>query len=185
MNRSRRDLFGIGRPFALAEALEGFSDSLGPGVRKVRVLYEEEIRGVEAAPYAPRAYGSAALVDGRDVKYAYKAVDRSVLDALTDEAARLGADTALIVSGGFLTDFSHANAVFFDGREWFTPAGPLLPGTRRARLLSEGRIREADLRPSDLGRFAAVGPINAMLDLEDVVMDIAGIINRSEFGGVG
>ena len=184
MNRSRRELFGIREPFVLAERMEEHRDKFGPGLWKVRILYEKEIRAVEATPYTPRFYGSAALVDGSGVKYAYKAAERSALDALTEKAVRLGADTALIVADGFLTDFSYANAVFFDGDEWFTPARPLLMGTRRARLLSEGRIKEAALRPAELGGFIACGPINAMLDLEAVVMDIGSIVNQSDFGGL-
>jgi 4-amino-4-deoxychorismate lyase len=98
------------------------------------------------------------------------------LDALTRQAQEAGADTALIVSGGLITDFAYANAAFFDGKDWYTPAHPLLLGTRRERLLAQKRIHPADIRPSHLHRYLQVSPINAMLDLGEVVLDTADLI---------
>ncbi len=175
MIRSRRDLFGIMAPYGLQGALERASDSIGSGRWKVRVLYDTEIHSVEAVAYKPMPYASAALVDGGRVSYAYKTVDRPELDELTRRARAVGADTALIVSGGKITDFSYANAAFFDGRCWWTPAEVLLPGTRRARLLATGSISVTSLTPADLNRFISVSPINAMLELGEIMMDIGKI----------
>lgn len=175
MKRSRKELFGIEAPPGLEGALERASDSIGDGRWKVRVLYDEEIRGVEANLYIPRLYRRAALVEGGSVNYAHKTVDRPELDELTRRAEAAGADTALIVSGGRITDFSYANAAFFDGDSWWTPEDPLLRGTRRARLLSEGRITTAQLSVSDLYRFVSVCPINAMLPLGEIILDITSL----------
>jgi hypothetical protein len=130
MARSRRALFGIEAPIGLKGALERASAFIGEGRWKVRVLYDTEIRSVEAVPYKPKPCRSAALVDGGSVSYAHKTVDRPELDELT----------------------------------------------RRARLLAAGILSTVALVPSDLDRFVSVSPINAMLELGEVTMDIGKII---------
>ncbi len=179
MNRSVKELFNAPAP-DLPSALDGITDRLGPGVWKIRVLYDKEIREVHAAVYQPRPYRNAVLVDGGNVDYSNKTVERSELDELTVRAVAAGGDTALIVKGGLVTDFTYANAAFFDGQEWWTPNCPLLAGTRRARLLRAGLIRTLDIRPRDLGSFHKVSPINAMLDLDEVSLAIECIIQEPD-----
>ena len=179
MARSGKTLFGLeagaGPGAGLEEVLEGAAPSIGEGRWKVRVLYDTEIRSVEAAFYRPKQINTAALVDGGSVRYPFKTAKRSELDALTRRAEDAGADTALIVSEGRITDFSYANAAFFDGSRWWTPAVPLLPGTRRARLLAAGLISTADITPADLHRYVSVSLINAMLELGEIMVDIDSI----------
>ena len=179
MERSRRDLFGIEPDGYLEEvlgdALRLRASSIGEGRWKVRVLYDTEIRDVEAAAYQPKLINTAALVDGRGISYTWKTADRSELDELTRRAEAAGADTALIVSDGRITDFPYANAAFFDGSSWWTPDLPLLPGTRRARLLDDGRISAIPIAPGNLDRFISVSPINAMLELGEIMVDISSI----------
>ena len=134
MARSRRALFGIEAPVGLEGALERASNSIGEGRWKVRVLYDTEIRSVEAAPYQPKPYGSAALVDGGSISYPYKTDDRPELDELT----------------------------------------------RRAR--AAGILYTAALVPSDLDRFVLLSPINAMLELGEVTLDVRNIL-RTSYGG--
>ena len=43
---------------------------------------------------------------------------------------------------GLLTDTSIANIALSDGTHWYTPAHPLLKGTKRAALLEEGILQE-------------------------------------------
>ncbi len=183
MARSGEALFGLeagagsgsGPGADLEKALQGAAGSIGEGRWKVRVLYDTEIRSVEAAVYRPKLIKTAALVNGGSVRYPYKAADRPELDELTRRAEDAGADTALIVSEGRITDFSYANAAFFDGSRWWTPAVPLLPGTRRARLLAAGLISTADITPADLHRYVSVSLINAMLELGEIMVDIGSI----------
>ena len=51
----------------------------------------------------------------------------------------------LIVKDGYLTDTSIANIALYDGYTWFTPAHPLLRGTKRAELLNKQLIVEKDI----------------------------------------
>jgi len=181
MTRSRKVLFGIeseDRPDdTLEHALIEASGLIGEGRWKLRVLYDREIRDVEAASYSPKQIKSAALVDGRGISYACKFVDRSELEDLDRRSRAVGADTAIIVLSGRITDFSYANAAFYDGESWWTPAEPLLRGTRRSRLIEAGLIKTTVLTPADLDRFISVSPINAMLELGEIMVDI-GSINR-------
>jgi 4-amino-4-deoxychorismate lyase len=184
MTNSCLQLFGMKEPPDLIAALTGPEGLTGPGRWKVRVLYDTRIHAVEAELYRPGSYNSAALVDGGRVAYPHKTVERVPLDALTRRAQAAGADTALIVSGGLITDFTYANAAFFDGNDWYTPAHPLLQGTRRDRLLAQNRVQKADIPPSHLYRYLQVSPINAMLDLGEIVIDISNIILTGKFSGI-
>lgn len=180
IERSRSALFGEVAPLNLPDELSRVSESIGAGRWKVRVLYDLEIRSIEAEVYRPKPYASAALVDGGAVNYQYKTAERPELDALTRQAVSMGGDTALIIKAGRITDFSYANAAFFDGKFWWTPREPLLRGTRRDRLLAEGRILETDITPEDLKGYIIVSPINAMLELGEVLMETTSIIHQTE-----
>ena len=69
-----------------------------------------------------------------------------------------------------MTDTRYSNVVFGDGSSWVTPETFLLPGTKRAFLLSRGDIRECSVRAEDIGKFRFCSLINAMLDPGDVVV---------------
>ena len=179
MNRTGRVLFGTDkriRPGAgLEAALQKATGSIGEGRWKIRVLYDSIIRRVDVAAYYPRMIGSAALVDGRGIEYSFKYADRSGLRDLERRAELSGADSALIVSEGRITDFTYANAAFFDGRFWWTPVEPLLYGTRRSRLLESGVIMTEQITCDDLSNYVSVSPVNAMLELGEIMIDIKSI----------
>ncbi|MBP7301015.1 MAG: aminotransferase class IV, partial [Akkermansia sp.] len=93
--------------------------------------------------------------------------------------AALGCDEeALILRNGMVTDTRYSNVVFGDGASWITPETFLLPGTKRAFLLSRGDIRECSVRAEDIGKFRFCSLINAMLDPGDVVVRTEDIILR-------
>jgi 4-amino-4-deoxychorismate lyase len=176
MARSRLALWGLSDELNPASAIAPVLEKNPIGLYKVRVLYDQYIRKVEAVPYVRRAFASVALLDGGSMVYAHKSVKRTELDALESFAKESGADTALIAVNGRITDFCHANAAFFDGRDWYTPSSPLLPGTRRAELLEAGRLIEAEIRPEQLERYRMVSPINAMLDLNEISLPVERIL---------
>ena len=57
----------------------------------------------------------------------------------------------------------------FDGTCWFTPASPLLKGTKREYYLDNKMIFKCDIAPADLSKYKKMRLINAMLDLDDGV----------------
>ncbi len=67
-------------------------------------------------------------------------------------------------SRGELTECTFGNLALRIGGEWLTPpeSAGLLPGTRRAELLAEGRLREQRLLLSDLPRAEEVAFFNAL-----------------------
>ena len=54
-------------------------------------------------------------------------------------------DEIIIVKNGLVPDTSFTNIAVNDGDVWLTPKQPLLMGTKRAQLLGEGKLREADI----------------------------------------
>jgi 4-amino-4-deoxychorismate lyase len=103
------------------------------------------------------------LVDGGNIEYEHKYLERTQIDRLKNGSK---ADDILIVKGGRITDASSANVVFFDGVSWITPDRPLLKGTKRQLLLDTGRISEKELNENDLQYFQKAVLINAMLDFD-------------------
>jgi 4-amino-4-deoxychorismate lyase len=50
---------------------------------------------------------------------------------------------------------------------WFTPAFPLLKGTKRQYYLENGVILEKEIKISDLHQYKMARLINAMIDLDE------------------
>ena len=174
---SYRAVFGGDPPFTIAGALE--SAAIPPhGVQKCRVVYDRDGYVVEFAPYPPRIVRHARIVHDDGIAYPYKFTDRSALDAAF--ARRDGCDEIIIVRDGRVTDAYSSNLVFFDGARALTPDTPLLPGTRRARLLDAGTIVEAPIRISEIGRFTSVSFINALNDLGRIVIPVERVLAPGE-----
>ena len=94
----------------------------------------KNITRIEFEPYVRPAVRSLKVVLSDSISYGYKSADRSALDHLFQ--LRGECDDILIVKKGCVTDSYYANVAFWDGKHWFTPDTPLLPGTMRASLLA-------------------------------------------------
>ena len=130
---------------------------------KCRLLYRLNVEAVQFLPYRIRPVNSLKLVDADALHYPIKYADRSHLQAFFERRGDEG--DILMVKNGLITDTYYANIAFWDGQDWFTPAQPLLPGTRRAQLLDQQRIWPAVIRPDDLHRYEYATLFNAMMDL--------------------
>lgn len=130
---------------------------------KARVVYGADgVELIEYAPYSMRPVRSLQVVYDNTISYSYKSCDRSQLNAL---AAKKGdCDEIIIVKNNLVTDTSFTNLAIFDGNCWLTPRQPLLLGTRRASLLDQGLIKEADITVDDLKRAERIRLFNAMID---------------------
>ena len=102
------------------------------------------------------------MVECNSIDYHLKYSDRSLLDSLF--MLRGGSDDVIIVKNGLITDTLISNLIFLEGKDWYTPASPLLKGTCRNRLLAEGRLKEQDIRPADIRNFTGCKLISAMRD---------------------
>jgi len=149
-NAARKELFGISEPLDLAQVLK-LPGLFGKGTYKCRLIYDASDMEIKFVPYERKTINSLKLVYSEDIEYTYKYEDRSALNELANR--RGDCDEVVIVKNGFITDTSYSNIVFFDGKQWFTPSTPLLEGTMRAKLIEDGEIIEAEIKPEDLHRF--------------------------------
>lgn len=165
LNSARKSLFGNVEYLDLRELIQAPEEKKN-GLYRCRILYGLNIEKVEFLPHQFRPVTSLQLVEDHTIDYRFKYADRSHLSRLF--ALRGDCDDILIIQNGYITDSYTANAIFYDGRRWWTPHTPLLAGTQRARLLSEQRIRERPITPADLPHFQKIGLINALQDIEDM-----------------
>ncbi len=143
---------------------------------KLRFTYDKEnIYDLSCTPYKTRKIERLKLLESNDIEYNYKSVDRSEINLLKAQAKPT--EEIVIVKQNRLTDTSYTNIALFDGSQWVTPSTPLLKGTRRAQLLDAGRLIECEVLATDLKSFQSISLINAMMDLEELVLPISSIEN--------
>lgn len=143
---------------------------------KLRFTYDKEnIYDLSCTPYKTRKIERLKLLERNDIEYRYKSVDRSEINLL--KAQTEPTDEIIIIKQNCLTDTSYTNIALFDGSQWVTPSTPLLKGTRRAQLLDAGRLIEREVLATDLKLFQSISLINAMMDLEELVLPISSIEN--------
>lgn len=164
-NQARKEYFGLSTKMNLANFIKVPASSR-KGVFKCRISYAKSIEKIEFIRHKNRMIESLKIVEDDLIDYHLKYSDRSRLDELFSK--RDGCDDILIVKNGFVTDSWTSNVVFFDGRKWWTSDTPLLPGTQRARLISEGKLSVCRIRQKDLIKYQKVGLINAMNDLQNM-----------------
>lgn len=140
-------------------------DDMRKGLVKCRITYTSQIIAVEFEKYNLRKIASLALVFDNDIDYEYKSTDRSAFSRLM--ASKGNCDDILIVKNGLITDTSYSNVVFENKEGLYTPANPLLRGTKRSNLLNKGIIGEREITVQDMSDYSCLYLINAMIDLED------------------
>lgn len=173
MNGSRKELFGSADAIDLNTVI-AVPERHRDGRHKCRVVYSTRVHEVLFEPYPGRAIRSLKIVACDDIDYSHKYTDRESINALFRLRGRC--DDILIVKDGRVTDTSIGNIVFHDGSRWITPRSFLLKGTKRDQLISEGIIIEDDIHAQDIAAFTKASPINAMLDLGEVVVGIENIV---------
>lgn len=173
MNRARRELLGAADDIDLAGAIT-IPPECRAGLYKCRVSYAEGIIGVTFEPYRRRKIESLKMVRDDEIDYRFKLEDRGGILALLER--KENCDDILIIKKGLATDTSFSNIAFFDGTRWFTPAKPLLAGTKREQLLAGGLLVEDEIRDTDIRKFQKACMINAMLELGDLIITVKNII---------
>lgn len=141
---------------------------------RCRVTYARQILRVEYFPYHVRPVRRLRLVEADGLDYRYKYADRTALDSLV--AQRGEADDILIVQNGLLTDTSYTNIALWNGKEWVTPARPLLEGTKRKLLLAQGVLVPKDIPASEISAYSRICLFNALLHWGEVVLPCEQIV---------
>jgi para-aminobenzoate synthetase/4-amino-4-deoxychorismate lyase len=134
------------------------------GPSKVRLVLSRsgamaiELRSLPASPAEPVEVALARLpVEPDDFRLRHKTSDRGFYD---EARAQAGAFELIFVDGeNFITEGSFTTVFVERGGQLLTPAlaRGLLPGVLRARLIEEGRAREADLVRADLENGFLIG----------------------------
>ena len=163
LNHSRKELFNSKNEFNLVEAIS-IPDDISNDLYKCRVVYSEKIISVDYYKYKKKKYNYLQVVYDDEISYSHKYEDRKKIEY---HLSKTKADEILIIQNGFVTDTSFSNVVFFDGTKYFTPATPMLKGTKRAQLIDDGFIQEEEIKLVDIKKFSYIYLINAMLDLEE------------------
>jgi len=156
------------------EKTENLSDYINPppfGVYRCRLVYSIDTISVSYHEYKKRDISSLKLIFNNDIDYSVKFENRDELNALY--AQRGECDDILIIKDLLVCDTSIANIAFYKEGEWITPKKPLLKGTTRARLIDEGRLKEADIMVQDIRSFSKIALLNAMIDFD--------VLDRCEF----
>ena len=159
MNHTRKSLFDTNLPIHLEEHLI-VPEYARRGLFKCRVVYGRSIEHIEYIAYKRRNIQTLKLVHDDYIDYSFKFEDRSHLNRLF--AQREGCDDIMIIKNARVTDTSYCNILFFDGRQWVTPLYPLLPGTRRQKLLDEKKIIAKEIFEKDIKSFTYFWLINAL-----------------------
>jgi len=160
LNKSRKHLFASDDPIKLEQVLQ-VPKGCEIGIFKCRVTYGSAIESIQFELYQKKPVVSLKLVEDNSISYNYKFSDRSQLLELF--SLRGGCDEILIVKNGFITDTSFSNIIFSDGRNWITPASPLLNGTMREFLLKSNITKAAEISVAEIRNFETARLINAML----------------------
>lgn len=164
MDRSRKAVFGKAPSLKLEQLLTNITLP-ATGLYKLRLEYGIAVTKQELIPYTPRAINSLQVVDADGFAYGKKFADRTGIRNCLEKKNEC--DDIIMVQHGYITDTSYANIALFDGRHWYTPAWPMLPGTRRAQLLDLEVIRPSIIRAKDLVNFKKIRLMNAMLPWEE------------------
>lgn len=170
--RSAKEVFGWNTESL--EELIRIPKEAQTGLYKCRIIYGSCIERIEFHPYRLRPIQSLKIVAGDDIDYSYKFENREAIERLFRLCGEC--DDVLIIKNGYITDTSIANIAFYDGIKWITPSSPLLKGTQREKLLSEGRIVEDDIKPLDLGVFKKARLFNAMIDFGEIELPVQNIM---------
>lgn len=151
------------------------------GIYRCKVVYDREIVSVEYLPYVKKEIKKLKPVES-DIEYSKKYLDRSEITELL--AFANGVDDIIIVKNGLITDTSIANLALLKNGVWITPKKPLLKGTMREKLLTEGLLKEADIPAKNLAEFEAIAVMNALRGFEPLgnIPDIVLSSKLSEFG---
>ncbi len=164
-NLARKAHFRPCKEINLSEAIK-IPGEVTNGIFKCRIIFSGSIDKIEFLSHNYRSISSLQLVEDNEIDYRYKYTARQKLEQLFEQRGMC--DDILIVKNGFISDSFTTNVIFFDGKRWWTPDTPLLPGTQRAKLIHEKKIYVRSITPGDLYKYEKAGLINALQDMENM-----------------
>tara|TARA_Y100000385_G_scaffold209000_1_gene216776 strand:- start:941 stop:1540 length:600 start_codon:yes stop_codon:yes gene_type:complete len=167
MDRSYLSIFNHSNTINLNRSLQESNLPLSQNPYKCRVTYDNNGHQIEFVKYEFPQINNLKLVVDDNIEYSIKYNNRSALEKLFNR--RGVADDIIIVKDGLITDSFYANLLFYNGKNWVTPAKPLLAGIQREYLIHEGIINVDHIRPAHLINFKIIRMINSMISFEDKI----------------
>lgn len=150
-----------GAPHFSLENLIRNAEITSQGLVKMRIIYNRQVQSVEFQAYHHPHFEQFALVEIQGgFSYPFKFANRTLFDTIT--TALPGSVLPLLVQRGRITDSSFTNLIFSKNKQWFSPATPLLAGTRLKSLVASGKVQLCDIHPNDITSYDAIIPINSM-----------------------
>lgn len=146
----------------------------GEEIYKLRIIYSEIIEKYEFLPYKIKQINSLKIVQSDDLIYDYKYFDRTALSLLLQK--RNECDEIIICQNGLITDSSYSNLVFENDGKLYTPQSPLLKGTKREKLIDEGKLIPKDIEITSILQFRKIHLINSMIDLDECCVNIENVV---------
>ena len=162
--KSRKKLFHSSDVLDLSSII----DAPKVGLYRCRILYGVSLHSIEYIPYIPKEIQRLKIVSS-DIEYSLKYANRDALNALLE--SNKDVDEVIIEKNGYLTDTTISNIAFFDGKQWLTPAKPLLEGTMRAKLIDEGFLQPKEIKKEDIQNYSQVALMNAMIGFKILNID--------------
>ena len=139
-------------------------------LHKCRILYNEKEYQIELSTYNKRDIEKIVCIQDEDLSYPLKFTNKNCfLKHTKDLPATI---EPIFVVDGLLTDSSYSNIALWNGSEWHTPKDPLFFGVRRNVLLNNSKIIEKEIAYKDIHQYEKVSLINAMLDLEELQIEL-------------
>ena len=137
---------------------------------KCRILYNDQEYQVEISRYQKRHIEKIVFIHDDDISYPLKFTAKN---CFVKHTKNLPATTEpIFVVDGFLTDSSYSNIALWNGNEWHTPKEPLFFGVRRNVLLNENLLVAKNISINDMHQYQKISFINAMLDLEELEINL-------------
>lgn len=146
---------------------------------RCKLYYNQQDYKLEISEYKPKEASRICLISENEVTYSLKYTDRKCIEKHTEKLNE--GDIPVFVKDKYLTDSSYANIALWNGHEWHTPDTPLLQGTKRGFLLEKKMIKTATITLHDLGKYQKLMLINAMLDWEEIVINLKELDINSSF----
>ncbi|RLA80425.1 MAG: hypothetical protein DRG78_11000, partial [Epsilonproteobacteria bacterium] len=121
-----------------------------------------DIKSIKYIPYIEKEINKIKIVSS-NINYKYKYANRDELNRLLKEHNKF--DEIIIEKDGYITDTTISNIAFYDDncKQWFTPKTPLLRGTMREKLLSDGFLKTRNIESTEISNYKKVSLINAMI----------------------
>jgi 4-amino-4-deoxychorismate lyase len=162
-NQSRKFFWGRHAAINLAQHIN-VPEQYQKGHVRCRVLYQAKIEEIQYLPYQYKPIKTLQIVES-DIKYYFKWADRQAIDQLYQQKG--AADDILIVKDDQITDTSYTNIIFRGEYGLFTPKNSLTCGTKRHKLLDEGKIFPLEITLKMLQNYSHFCLVNAFMELDE------------------